>query len=287
MSSLEALIQDWVKEHPYLTEIAQLQQALTTVTEENAGQASQSDPAGGDWEQTLDELKKGIPVLRATEINDTIVENAANLLERMTEALTVASLPEKILEQSRQLQALFSEHKDLTVRVIAEVVKNNTAGKSVAGLNEVNEGFLIFLAWRALATALEPSKKEVAQLLKEHHWGRGYCPVCGHLPAMGQLVRTKKGRERELICSCCQMRWRYKRIGCPFCENDEQDTLKIIGLEEPDLRIDTCEKCKCYLKTYTSEGKEKVLLADWSTLHLDLVAEKQGFKRTGYRMYGV
>ncbi len=257
------------------------------VIEENAGQAVRAADVGGNWKPALEEFKKGIPVLRATKISGTIVENAANLLVRMTEALTMVSLPEIVLEQSRQLEALFSEYTDLAVRVIVEVIDSNTAGKSVAGLDEVNEGFLIFLAWCALSSALVPVKKEVLRLLKAHHWGKGYCPVCGHLPAMGQLVRTKKGRERELVCGCCRMRWRFKRIGCPYCNNIEQDTLKIIGLEEPDLRIDTCEKCKCYLKTYTSEGKEQVMLADWSTLHLDLVAERQGFKRIGYRMYGV
>ena len=84
------------------------------------------------------------------------------------------------------------------------------------------------------------------------------------------------------------MKWEYRRIGCPYCGNEDQDTLKILEItEEPELRIDTCEKCRCYLKTYTAEGNEKVILADWTTLHLDFIGKNQGFQRSGYQMYGV
>ncbi len=105
---------------------------------------------------------------------------------------------------------------------------------------------------------------------------------------MAQLVRTRRGRERELVCSCCKMRWSYQRIGCPYCGNDDQKALKIIEFAElPDLRLDTCEKCKGYIKTYTDKGNEQITLADWSTLHLDFIGKEQGYKRIDSCFYGV
>ena len=38
------------------------------------------------------------------------------------------------------------------------------------------------------------------------------------------------------------------------------------------LRIDHCESCRGYLKTYDGQGNETLWLADWSSLHLDLIA---------------
>ena len=285
MGTLDAAIKDWVNERPYLKEIAQLHEIITTIVEGDV--APEVAGADANWGRTVDEFKKGIPVLRANEINEAIIENAANLLIEIIDALTAVSLPDKIISYSQQAQAIFHKRTDLPGQLIEDVLENNSIQNN-ADLEEIDEGFIVFLAWSALSGALKPLKQQVAELLNDHQWRKGYCPVCGQLPAMGHLVRTEKGRERDLVCGCCQMKWRYRRIGCPYCDNSKQEQLKIIGLDdEPDLRIDTCEKCKCYLKTYTGEGKEQVALADWSTLHLDLIAKKHGFKRVGYQRYEV
>jgi FdhE protein len=103
---------------------------------------------------------------------------------------------------------------------------------------------------------------------------------------MAQLRRTGKGRERYLSCGCCGTRWNYQRTGCPFCGNPDQDKLEILELEEEkDFRIDVCHSCNGYLKTYTREGDEDLLLADWSTLHLDVLARQQGLQRRSNSLY--
>jgi hypothetical protein len=48
-----------------------------------------------------------------------------------------------------------------------------------------------------------------------------------------------------------------------------------------------CEKCQGYLKTYEREGNEVVLLADWTSLHLDLLARDRGLKRLAASLYEV
>ena len=55
--------------------------------------------------------------------------------------------------------------------------------------------------------------------------------------------------------------------------------------DEAGLRIDHCEACKGYLKTYDGQGNEELLLADWSSLHLDLLAHDRGLKRMAASMF--
>lgn len=286
MGSLHAAIKDWIKERPYLSEIAKLQEVIATVIDKNTAPEQQTDDY--DWDNIIPEFKKGIPVLKIIKINNKIAKNAADLLTDFVKALATASLPEKTVQYCQKLQTVLSKDIDLAGRIIEKVTGDYDSQLKDLGLDEIDEGFLVFLAWSSLAETLKPLKSKTMELLEDNRWKRGYCPICGQLPAMGQLVTIAQdqGRERELVCGCCQMRWQYRRIGCPYCDNQEQEALKIIEVaEEPDLRLDTCEKCKSYLKIYTGEGNQQVAMADWSTLHLDLIGEKNGYKRTGYQMY--
>lgn len=285
MGSLHAAIKDWIKERPYLNEIAKLQEVIATVAEKNIVQEQQTDY---DWDNIMPEIKKGIPVLKVIKINSSTIKNAADLLIDIVNALAAANLPEKTVQYCQNIQTVLLENTDLAGRIIERVIGSDGIQFEDLDLDGIDESFLVFLAWSSLAEALKPLKSKMTELLGDNQWMKGYCPVCGQLPAMGRLVFVGKnqGRERELICGCCQMRWHYRRIGCPYCDNQEQKALKIIEVaEEADLRIDTCDKCKSYLKIYIGEGKEQVALADWSSLHLDLIGEKSGYKRTGYQMY--
>jgi FdhE protein len=59
----------------------------------------------------------------------------------------------------------------------------------------------------------------------------------------------------------------------------------VVAEGEGGLRIDYCESCKGYLKTYDGEGSETVLLADWTSIHLDVIAFDRGLKRFCTSLY--
>jgi FdhE protein len=60
----------------------------------------------------------------------------------------------------------------------------------------------------------------------------------------------------------------------------------VVAIEgEGGLRIDYCEACGGYLKTYAGEGKERVLLADWTSVHLDVMAGDRGLNRLATSLY--
>jgi FdhE protein len=54
---------------------------------------------------------------------------------------------------------------------------------------------------------------------------------------------------------------------------------------EGGLRIDYCESCRGYLKTYDGEGNEAVMLVDWTSIHLDVIARDRGLKRLAASLY--
>jgi len=147
-------------------------------------------------------------------------------------------------------------------------------------------GLLRFLAWTAVRRVLEPVVEGSSRWSDGERWGRGYCPTCGAFPPSAQLAAEEAGRPRFLACGCCRTRWQFRRIGCPFCGNEAQEHLGILQVEgEEGLRIDVCGECRGYVKTYTDEGDEALFLADWPTLHLDVLAVQRGFERVGASLY--
>ena len=66
-------------------------------------------------------------------------------------------------------------------------------------------------------------------------------------------------------------------------------TIFLFGLGVQLMPVLPTEKASCrgYLKTYNGEGSEAVLLADWSSLHLDIVAQDRGLKRLAASLYEI
>jgi len=60
----------------------------------------------------------------------------------------------------------------------------------------------------------------------------------------------------------------------------------VIAIEnQGGLRIDYCERCHGYLKTYQGQGSEIVFLADWTSIQLDMIALDRGLKRLAASVY--
>jgi len=147
-------------------------------------------------------------------------------------------------------------------------------------------GLVRYLGWTAIKRFIAPVVLAFNRWRDEEKWQRRYCPTCGSLPAMAQLVGEEPGRRRLLSCGCCGTRWQFKRTCCPFCETDSQRLESLIVEGESGLRIDHCASCGGYIKTYDGHGEESLLLSDWSSLHLDLLASDRGLKRLAASLYG-
>ncbi|MBQ6297702.1 MAG: formate dehydrogenase accessory protein FdhE [Selenomonadaceae bacterium] len=111
-------------------------------------------------------------------------------------------------------------------------------------------------------------------------WQENYCPICGRRPVMAQLKKFNEGRARYLLCGGCQTLWHWRRVGCPYCGNENLERIHILELDKK-IRLDVCDECQVYLKTYCDEDEENIYLLDWTTLHLDLLAEEKNLHKCG------
>jgi FdhE protein len=111
----------------------------------------------------------------------------------------------------------------------------------------------------------------------------GRCGICGSLPSFAQL-RREDGR-RILHCGLCGTTWEFTRLACPWCETADREALNVLRLSEGDPRwIETCESCGGYIKTVDERklplGETIIPVVEESaTLHLDLLAEREGYIR--------
>ena len=118
------------------------------------------------------------------------------------------------------------------------------------------------------------------KLWERDEWSKNYCPICGRRPVMAQLKKFSDGRTRYLLCGGCRALWNWKRLGCPYCGNDNLERIHILELDKK-MRLDICDECNAYLKTYAQEDEENIYLRDWATLHLDLLAEEKSLRKCG------
>lgn len=273
---MDEALQRWLLKYPYLEKIARFQ----GVVEEAAHGAATVSPLPA-WDPFEDDYRRKVALLHSTAIRLPIVDFAAPVLGRIVERVSASPLPQKLAGACQELQTRFSSSRQEIVRALEWV-----AGTGIENEAPAHSGLIQYLGWTALSQVLAPVVESFGQWRDEDAWGQGYCPTCGAFPVMGQLVPSTTGRLRSLSCSCCRSRWRAKRIGCPYCGNEDSNRLSILQVEEGEpMRIDVCESCKGYVKTYTGQGEEKLFLADWTTLHLDVLARERGFERKGISLY--
>ena len=199
---------------------------------------------------------------------------AGALIERLASGTSSGSLA----VEARALEMGLRREPQFSRRIVDVLLGDETLTLPFPGL-------LRYVAWMAMARFLRPVVSAFDGWRDEERWLRRYCPTCGSLPAMAQLVGVDPGRRRLLSCGRCCTRWQFKRTGCPFCETDSQRLASVTIEGESGLRIDHCESCGGYLKTYDGQGNETLFLSDWSSLHLDLIAHDRGLKRQAASLY--
>ena len=210
-----------------------------------------------DWQGYLEDYKTGLPVLASSSMK----------------------LPGKIYPQILDLSAEFERDPGMSKHVTAWLLDRQDVTLSHPGL-------IRYFGWTILAGYLRPLITAFENWRDEEAWLHPYCPICGSGPSMAQLLGTEPARRRMLVCGNCGTRWRFSRMGCPFCEETDDHRLSVLSVEgERQFRIDYCDSCYGYLKMYAGEGNDSVLLTDWTSLHMDLLAKDFGLKRLAESRY--
>ncbi len=264
----------WLAAHPYLQPVADVHTLVETAAAE-IGVPVASIP---DWDDYAPDFYAGVPLLRSSKAAIDLSAPEQAVLS-LIEKLASSPLPEKLAQQCRVLEAELHSVRDSPEHTEAGLLTTDA-------FSPTHPGLFRYLAWAVLVRYLTPVVSAFDAWRNEERWLRNYCPTCGEPPAMGQLVGKDPGRLRKLACGRCRTRWRYRRTGCPFCDAQDEHRLAVLAVEgERGLRIDYCEACDGYLKTYDGEGSENVLLADWTSLHLDVIARDRGLKRLAASLY--
>jgi len=112
-------------------------------------------------------------------------------------------------------------------------------------------------------------------------WTGGFCPVCGQEPAIAKIEREEG--HRILHCWLCNTEWPFRRLQCPFCLNDDHETLRFFYFDEVSpYRVDVCDVCKRYLKTVderklNEEQRANLEVESIHTIFLDIIAIDEGY----------
>ena len=251
----------WLTRHPYLRPVA----VVHAVVERAAADIPAPESPTPDWDGYASDFRAGVPLLESSKVAMDLLP-PEDAVRSLIARLVSSPLPDPMAQQCRALAA-----------------ELESGGEPVE-----HRGLFRYLAWMVMVRHLGSIVTAFDGWRNEDHWLRNYCPTCGEPPAMAQLIGKDPGRLRKLSCGCCKTRWQYRRTGCPFCDRQDEHRLAVVAVEgESGLRIDYCDTCGGYLKTYDGEGEESVLLADWTSLHLDLIARDRGLKRMAASLYEV
>jgi FdhE protein len=265
--------ESWLESHEYLRPVAELSAEVDRAA---AGIETFQAPIP-DWEDYRADFLAGVPLLQSAEAA-IYLEPGGRMAAALIERLASGPSSGWLATETRALYAELQREHGPGQRIVDLLLGDESAIRVCPGLAR-------YLGWSAMRRFLDPVVRAFEAWRDEEQWRRRYCPTCGSLPAMAQLAGIEHGRQRLLSCGCCGTRWQFKRTRCPFCESDSERLESVMVEGECGLRIDHCASCGGYIKTYDGLGDESVLLSDWSSLHLDVLAADRGLKRLAASLY--
>ena len=93
------------------------------------------------------------------------------------------------------------------------------------------QGLPFTVIWKILKDNIDLSK-----------YDDNYCPICG---GEFEYAYIDEDGKKFLVCALCRFPWRYSRIKCPFCENEDQNNFSYFQFEDEYdfVRIYNCDNC--------------------------------------------
>ncbi len=234
-------------------------------------------------EQARRKMEEGLPLLHGLEL-EVDLEGTKELM------LQLARLLEDCRKSSaaRQIRIEIEEDRiDLGSILLHTAAGDNDLVTSVSEDFCLDAGLLRAITENALRPAFYAWRRQVTSLSEGSHWDRGECFVCGAKPIFGEL--RDNNLDKHLRCGRCGADWRFSRLQCLSCGNEDHRMLSFLYSSDPreKSRLEVCEECKGYLKvitTFSPTPPELLHAEDLATIHLDYAAQKRGYVRGG--IYG-
>ena len=230
-------------------------------------------------DERLQDIKRaeGFPLFSREDL-PLDLDSGAQLLRKFLATLNAKERPDR---EGLEMALLADKNNDTWSRNLLSVILENDedALTGIAGEVQLEPQTLKFLAQMALTPSIQALRSLYASQIDTDTWDHGYCPFCGSLPSISFFDKTGK---RYMHCEFCGLEWRFPRLRCPFCSNDDHKNLGYFDVENQEgLRVDFCRQCGRYIKVVDKrvfENAGPMELENLATLHLDILATKEGFK---------
>jgi FdhE protein len=283
VEKIKKRVEAMVKERPSHKEVLKFYKDVVT-EQYSALSKIKTVPVEIDKDDAKAKIMQGFPLVEKKALILDI-PSATRLFKKLCKLL---SLYKKSTHATEKItQALRKKEIKLPELLKEAESENNEYITALSKKLQVKEDVLAFLAKNSIKPIFEAYANELKNYVDQERWWKGYCPICGSEPYISEL-KNEGGAEgaRFLVCSSCSYEWRFKRLQCPFCDHEASQGAKYFYTEKEGkaYRVDVCEKCKRYIKTIdTNELGEDVipLLEDIGTLHLDILAQKEGYTKEG------
>jgi len=224
-------------------------------------------------EEASARLQQGYPLL-APEHLVADGQSLAGLFDQI--GRIVAERRPELAEALARIRGWLDERRQQIEAVAVDYLREGRVrGEEEAGLDAY---LLTFIFINALRPFLRAQAQTLASWVDDSVWYRGRCPICGGEPDVAALERGS-GR-RRLLCSRCDSEWAFRRVGCPFCGNDDPHQLAYYPSGDQVYRLNVCEQCRRYLKTIDLRqvAGERLLAAERVlTAAMDVAALEAGY----------
>ncbi|MFC1865986.1 formate dehydrogenase accessory protein FdhE [Chloroflexota bacterium] len=218
----------------------------------------------------LNRMANGKPLLRFSHLNTNLPQIQATF--------------EKVVK-------VFSEYPDLFGNMPENLLKNQELDRNIAKAwfegkslpisaanGDIDQALLATLIQQAFRPFLVLYSLALIERSKHKGWQQGYCPICAGDPDIARL--EKDVGERWLMCSRCDAPWRFPRLKCPFCGNQDSKTISYFSDEKEAYRLCVCDNCHTYVKAVDLRKVADAYLPLERLLTLDM--DRQGQEK-GYR----
>lgn len=275
------IFEHYRKEFPHYQEFIELMQGVYKLRKENK-ETLKKDIFPLSRTDAAQKLKEGQPLVNLQ--NDHFADQLPKSYFLNLLSITEKNHPDMV----RELRDMVSTKEDTYAELVRELFSRSKKSSAVkdepATPKNPDEFFDLvpFFLHESLKPFFSQLAQELKNVLENSHWGQGICPVCSR-PADLSLLRDDEGK-RSLFCLQCDFEWPYKRLQCPFCENEDQDKLSYFTIDNKDqekYRVSVCYQCQRFIKTIDTrkiDGEINLEIENLITLHLDLQADKEGFK---------
>jgi FdhE protein len=257
---------------PELEEIIEFYEAVL-VAQRDVKLLYRPDLSKLDIERCHKRNSEGLPILKPEDIqiDKDLFNGLLNDISRIIQSKKKEAIPVTLKH--------FPLDKQCTL-LLRGLMEDKSLLEQVAREMKADFGVFCFLITEVFSPFLGSYAEKTGELVDSSCRLRGACPICGSEPLAARL--EKESGKRRLFCSLCHTEWLFKRLACPFCENEEQRSLRyFFAGDDQAHRIDVCDKCKRYIKTIDSRKTDSVMnlfVENLSTLALDIVADKEGFR---------